>query len=125
MAKIRFTKDNRLFYLKFCVVTHYSSTKISSIHAYELKTNNEIGFLRFDYLCDEGYIQNIKITNEDYLNCGVGTAMIKAAETYLKKYNINKITGCYSPYGKGKEFAPYFYGKNGYIIDKRGLSKKI
>ena len=45
---------------------------------------------------------------------GVGTRMIKGAETYLKKFGVKRFYGLYRPNGFGKEITPYFYQKNGY-----------
>ena len=126
MAKIRFTKDNRLFYITYGNLTPFAIKQCCAIRAVELKTNKVIGVLRFDFIYDEGYLQSINIEDKSYLNCGVGTTMLRAAESYFRHHNVTKITGYYSPFGDGKEITPYFYKKNGYQISAiKNLSKDL
>ena len=119
------TKDERLFYCKLFNSKTELGNDCKQINAYDWNTNQCIGFAQFEYLDGEAYLEKIWITNKNYLNCGVGTVLLKGMEAYLKKVGVRQITLLYAPFGDGKKFTPFFYKKNGFVRDKFLMKKKV
>lgn len=119
------TKDGRLFYCKLIDAKTELGGPCKKIVAYDWNTNEQIGFAQFDFVDAEAYLEKIWVTNKNYLNCGVGTIMLKGMEAYLKKNGVNQISLLYAPFGEGKIFTPFFYKKNGFIRDRFLMRKKV
>ena len=78
MKKFR-TKDNRPV-----LIALTSDDNVRYIKALESTTHNEIGYLNFKLLNgNKAYLWSIKVTDDKYLQCGVGSIMLKCFEAYL------------------------------------------
>lgn len=125
MSRQYFSKDERAFYIKCGRYLGKNGVSAKVIYACEYQTDSIIGALYFDYKDGEGFLRNINITNSNYLNRGVGTAMLKGFEKYMKKVGVTKIFGLYVPNGVGKPITPHFYENNGYHIEDEFICKDL
>ena len=112
------TKDERLFFITK-ETEERNEQYIDVLIARDIDFN-EIGFLKYKVGKDKAYLYNIQVTEENYLNKGVGHHLISEFEKDLIDRKVDFINGKYYPEGIGGSFAKSFYERHGYKIECYG-----
>ena len=86
-----------------------------------LDSSDTIGFalLGISMSEHEALLRNIKIINQDYLSCGIGSALLKEVENLCRKNGVTRIEGLFRPDTNNRirrEDVEKFYKKHGYFI---------
>lgn len=109
------TKDGMPFYLVHEQKGLDTREPYYKITAYTLG-RKEVGFLTYLFKKDknndlQSWLFQI-VSHVDYLNEGIGHALICAYEDDCRKHGVKKIEGKYSPDGKGAVLARGFYERH-------------
>ena len=98
----------------------------SRFTAFDAENLNKIGYLNFSIKNNkEAYLAAIKIEDDSFLKCGVGSVMLNCFETYCTSHRVFSIDGRFYPNGSGGEFAREFYENNGYSIYRADYEQYI
>lgn len=115
------TKDNRKILISFT-----SEDNVKYIKALDYATHSEIGYLTFKMQKgNKAYLWSIKVSDEKYLQSGVGSIMLKCFETYCKAKRVDFIEGRYYPDDKGGKYAKGFYDNHNYSFVRDGYEQYI
>lgn len=76
--------------------------------------HERVGFLRYKYDEKLATIDMIAITDDDYVSCGVGHALLCAFENDMKATKAKRIVGVYMPKGLHSSKVKEFYINHGY-----------
>lgn len=115
------TKDKRDILISFT-----SEGNVKYIKALDSTTLREIGYLTFKMQKNsKAYLWSIKVTDEDYLQSGVGSIMLQCFEAYCKSKRVDYIEGRYYPDDKGAKYARKFYINHDYSIARDDYEQYI
>jgi len=106
------TKDGRAFYISKEEEKDYSLTELIARDV----NYNEIGFLNYIVKNRKACLHKIEVTQEQYLNQGVGHYLITEFEDNLKQMGVPEIWGKYYPEGIGGHLTEEFYKRHGYEV---------
>ncbi len=115
------TKTGRPFYLSAKENAYNDKTALyQKITAYNL-SHEEIGYLIYriyrQHGKDKSWLFNVNVC-EEYLNEGVGHALICAYEKVCREKNISVMEGFFEPNSEGWYLADKFYFKHGFEIEE-------
>ena len=114
-------KNDEKITLKMLKNTYFSDN-FYEVRAYN-KEDKYIGYLEFEIIKNKGIsdLRSIAV-GDDYLNCGVGTCMLKLYEQFLLQNDVHLVFGVFYPHGAGEHLAPGFYIRHRYhILDDDGF----
>lgn len=92
--------------------------KYYEIRAYD--KDKDIGFTNFKFETNGNsvWLQNIQVTDDNFLSKGVGKAMLKMFENVCTNARRFHVEGKFYPKGNGAHLTRDFYNRNGYSIYK-------
>lgn len=108
-------KNNESVLLKLYYNNDYNYYEIRAFHK-----EKDIGFTNFKFEKNgtSVWLQNIQVTDENFLSKGVGKAMLKMFEDVCTNARRFYVEGKFYPVGIGADLSKDFYNRNGYTIYK-------